>query len=107
MKQIIVAVVTLLVCQALPAGAVRADATASAAVDRMHEVSAQERQPRVRARIRVQPNRQPAAWDYPRPGRYSYPGPNGYRQCEGWLATEYRPSGTVITPQQRCWWVQR
>ncbi len=34
----------------------------------------------------------------------SYPGPNAVRQCAFWLATEYRPSGTVITPQQHCWW---
>ena len=107
MKQIIIAAVTLLVCQApfhAAAADGRARTPAAAAIDQVQEFSAQER---VRPRIRVQPNRQPPAWDYPRPGRYSYPGPNGYRQCEGWLATEYRPSGTVITPQRRCWWVQR
>jgi hypothetical protein len=32
------------------------------------------------------------------------PGPNSLRYCESWLATENRPSGTVITPQMRCWW---
>jgi hypothetical protein len=30
-----------------------------------------------------------------------------YRQCVDWYALEYRPSGTVITPQMRCWWVSR
>ena len=30
-----------------------------------------------------------------------------FRQCEGWLAVEHRPSGDVITPQQRCWWASR
>ena len=33
-----------------------------------------------------------------------YPGPNAVRQCDFWLATEYRPSGTVIVPRQHCWW---
>jgi hypothetical protein len=32
------------------------------------------------------------------------PGPNAKRYCESWLATEYRPSGTVITPRMRCFW---
>ena len=32
------------------------------------------------------------------------PGPNAKRYCRAWLAKEYRPSGTVITPQMRCWW---
>jgi hypothetical protein len=30
--------------------------------------------------------------------------PNATRHCTAWLAKEYRPSGTVITPQMRCWW---
>ena len=38
-----------------------------------------------------------------RPHR-SEPGPNAKRQCESWLAQEYRPSGTVIVPRMRCWW---
>jgi hypothetical protein len=36
--------------------------------------------------------------------RRAEPGPNSLRYCESWLATENRPSGTVITPQMRCWW---
>jgi hypothetical protein len=32
------------------------------------------------------------------------PGPDAVRQCASWLATEYRPSGTVIVPRMRCWW---
>jgi len=44
------------------------------------------------ARIRVYPLQQ------------SYPGPGAVRQCAFWLATENRPSGTVIVPQQHCWW---
>lgn len=69
------------------------------------EISAQERRPR--ARIRVQPQQQPAAWPYPRPDDYSWPAPGpAYRECEGWYLTEHRPSGTVITPQKRCRWVR-
>jgi hypothetical protein len=62
-------------------------------------------QTRQRPRVRVTPN-QPAAYDYPRPGDYSWPGPGAVRQCVDWYATEYRPSGTVITPQMRCRWVR-
>jgi predicted small secreted protein len=41
---------------------------------------------------------------YPRTDNLGYPGPNAVRQCVSWLAPEYRPSGTVITPHMRCWW---
>ena len=74
--------------------------TGSAAVS---EFSSQTRQ---RPRIRIQPNAQPPAWNYPRPGEYSWPGPGAVRQCVDWYATEYRPSGTVMTPQMRCRWVR-
>lgn len=60
----------------------------------------------VRPRIRVYRAPQPAAWPFPRPGTYSYPGPGYVRRCTDWYATEYRLSGTVITPQQSCWWVR-
>jgi hypothetical protein len=60
---------------------------------------------RARPRVRVTP-RQPAAWPYPRPGTYSYPGPYGVRHCVDWYTTEHRPSGTVITPQMRCTWTR-
>ena len=30
-----------------------------------------------------------------------------YRKCDFWLAVEHRPSGDVITPQQRCVWALR
>jgi len=39
-----------------------------------------------------------------RPLVQSYPGPDAVRQCTFWLATENRPSGTVIVPRQHCWW---
>jgi hypothetical protein len=83
--------------EAAAAGRDDAQATAS-------NLSAQTRK---RPRITVTPEPQPPAWDYPRPGTYSYPGPGGVRHCEDWYITEYRPSGAVITPQMRCWWVPR
>jgi hypothetical protein len=64
------------------------------------ELSAQTRQ---RPRVRVTP---PAAYDYPRPGPYAWPGPGYVRQCVDWYATEHRLSGAVITPQMRCRWVR-
>jgi hypothetical protein len=39
------------------------------------------------------------------PRRYSYPGPGAMRHCTSWLEPDYRPSGTVIMPRMRCWWV--
>ena len=54
--------------------------------DGSREVSAQRR-----ARVTVYP----AA---------NYPGPNATRHCDSWLQKEYRPSGTVVTPQMRCYW---
>ncbi len=31
--------------------------------------------------------------------------PNATRHCSAWLRVEHRQSGTVLTPQKRCWWV--
>jgi hypothetical protein len=60
-----------------------------------------------RPNIRVTPQPQPPTWTHPRPDTYSWPAPApAYRQCEDWYRTEYRPSGTVITPQKRCRWVR-
>jgi hypothetical protein len=42
--------------------------------------------------------------EFPRSDNLGYPGRNAVRQCTSWLATEYRLSGTVVTPQMRCWW---
>ena len=44
------------------------------------------------------------ATEFPRADNLGFPGRNAVRQCVSWLATEYRPSGTVVTPQMRCWW---
>ena len=42
--------------------------------------------------------------EFPRTDNLGYPGPNAVRQCASWLQPEYRLSGTVVTPQMRCWW---
>jgi hypothetical protein len=50
------------------------------------ELSAQARRPPARLRV--------------------YPGRLLYRDCTFRLAQQWRPSGTVIVPVQRCWWVR-
>jgi hypothetical protein len=110
MKPILIAAVALTLCNAAHAtdSFYQNEIKMNGLTERsrsLSEFSSQERQQRARPRIRIQPN-QPPAWDYPRPGEYSWPGPGAVRQCVGWYATEYRPSGTVITPQQRCRWVR-
>jgi len=70
---------------ALPAGEASAapvvsDAKAST------ELSAQARRPPARLRV--------------------YPSRLLYRDCTFRLAQQWRPSGTVIVPVQRCWWVR-
>lgn len=37
--------------------------------------------------------------------RHRYLSPNAKRHCTAWLRVEHRPSGTVLTPQKRCRWV--
>jgi hypothetical protein len=34
------------------------------------------------------------------------PRPLIYRRCVDWYELQYRPSGTVLYPQMRCWWVR-
>ncbi len=84
----------------VPQGRVAAGESLRAA-PAVSELSAAPR--KARPYLRVAP--QPPAWTYPRPGYYSYPGPNAVRQCVDWYVTEYRPSGAVVTPQMRCRWV--
>ena len=50
------------------------------------ELSAQTRRPPARLRV--------------------YPGRLLYRECDFRLARQWRPSGPVIVPVQRCWWVR-
>ena len=35
-----------------------------------------------------------------------YPGRLLYRDCDFHLAQQWRPSGPVVVPVQRCWWVR-
>ena len=35
-----------------------------------------------------------------------HPRPLLYRRCIDWYELQYRPSGTVLYPQMRCWWVR-
>ena len=34
------------------------------------------------------------------------PRPVLYRRCVDWYELQNRPSGTVLYPQKRCWWVR-
>jgi hypothetical protein len=34
------------------------------------------------------------------------PRPLLYRRCVDWYEIQHRPSGTVLFPQMRCWWVR-
>ena len=53
----------------------------------------------------VQPG-QPSPLRYARPRIEINPRPPLYRRCVGWYELQYRPSGTVLYPQMRCWWVR-
>jgi len=34
------------------------------------------------------------------------PGRLLYRRCVDWYELQHRPSGTVLFPEMRCWWVR-
>jgi hypothetical protein len=93
----------VLVVASGPAGAAgeRRDPGATAG-----EAYAQAQQ-RARTRIRISPRcyYRTRALDYPPPYACEAPGPGYVRQCNSWLAQEARPSGTVLVPHMRCWWV--
>ncbi len=42
----------------------------------------------------------------PRPRIEVIPRPLLYRRCVDWYELQHRPSGTVLYPQMRCWWVR-
>ena len=72
---------------AMASGAVEAAAApASRSTSAATELSAQAQRPPTRFRV--------------------YPGRLLYRDCTFRLAYQWRPSGTVIVPVQRCWWVR-
>ncbi|MGD9921381.1 MAG: hypothetical protein AB7V13_08025 [Pseudorhodoplanes sp.] len=93
----------LVIAAAIVLPAVNASAPVSSDENARREGTELSSQARQRPRVRVTP---PAAYDYPRPGPYAWPGPGMVRRCVDWYATEYRPSGTVVTPQMRCRWVR-
>jgi hypothetical protein len=43
---------------------------------------------------------------YARPRIEINPSPLLHRRCVDWYELQYRPSGTVLYPQMRCWWVR-
>ena len=43
---------------------------------------------------------------HPRPRIEINPGRLLYRRCVDWYELQNRPSGTVLYPQMRCWWVR-
>jgi hypothetical protein len=43
---------------------------------------------------------------YVRPRIEINPAPLLHRRCVDWYELQYRPSGTVLYPQMRCWWVR-
>ena len=53
----------------------------------------------------AQPN-QPPPPRYARPRIEINPAPLFHRRCVDWYELQYRPSGTVLYPQMRCWWVR-
>jgi hypothetical protein len=82
-RMIGLAMLAIVAAAAMPATAETAPAPKAAVTS--SDMSAQQR---VRPRIRV------------------YPGRLLYRECTFRLVQEWRPSGTVIVPRQRCWWVR-
>ncbi len=48
----------------------------------------------------------PAPPRFPRPRIEVHPGRLLYRRCVDWYELQHRPSGTVLYPQMRCWWVR-
>ena len=65
-------------------------------------------QARARTRLRVRPIYPYRRYHslYPVPYASNIPGPNAKRECVARYVEEYRPSGTVIVPRMRCWWVR-
>ena len=53
----------------------------------------------------AQPN-QPPPPRYARPRIEINPPPLLHRRCIDWYELQYRPSGTVLYPEMRCWWVR-
>jgi hypothetical protein len=52
------------------------------------------------------PQLSPRPWRYVRRPIEIHPRPLLYRRCVDWYELQNRPSGTVLYPQMRCWWVR-
>jgi len=50
--------------------------------------------------------RSSALSDAHRPRIEVNPRPLLHRRCVDWYVLQYRPSGTVLFPEQHCWWVR-
>ena len=103
-----------LACLGARGDAVAAQRLASAQTQAASDLSSQQRVRRPRTRITVYPRgvyprligpRYFGFDEFPRPYPYDWPGPFAKRDCVGWLAWQRRPSGPVVVPQRRCWWV--
>ena len=82
------------------------EAVAAASEAKAQAAAQQPRRARTRLRVqKVYPYRRYHSL-YPVPYDIEYPGPNAKRECVARYVTEYRPSGTVIVPRMRCWWVR-
>ena len=58
------------------------------------------------AQTQIVPGAQPAP-PHHAPARIQInPRPLLYRRCVDWYELQHRPSGTVLYPQMRCWWVR-
>ena len=92
----------------LVAAAPSAARPASQGIGAASEAMAQSQRRRARPKIRVRPlyPRQPYHSLYPPPYDVRYPGPNAKRECVARYVEERRPSGTVVVPRMRCWWVR-
>lgn len=102
------AVVAFLAVCALGTGpGAQAQQGAAASVATEPEPLVQSRPRRARPHIRVRPLYPYRSFHtpYPLPYDVEYPGPNAKRACVANYVREYRPSGTVIVPRMRCWWV--
>ena len=82
-KAVVLGVLGILACGATPAGAEPGERPS---VTPSSELLSQARRPPTRLRV--------------------YPGRLLYRDCTFRLAQQWRPSGPVVVPVQRCWWVR-
>ena len=63
------------------------------------------RRPRPQIRVRPRYPYRTFHTPYPLPYDYEFPGPNATRNCTVRYVQDFRPSGTVIVPRMRCWWM--